>query len=225
MLVQLAIIPFGAKGESPTRRCGMDGYNPPELPWGPAAAAADVAQGLRQKREQRRGWLEQRGGSAQEAELAQSLEQQAYPPPPPAPPNFWACQGAMAQACSYAAYFRTKDEPPAQQQACLQCATNPKVMPFLLSRGSLLVPLPAVSWPWVPAWGSLEPPRQDGENAQKTRKNGAKMGEIRPKRCEGRELTKDQLGSTTRAASSPDRPAAPSSTMACWLSDTEAATG
>ena len=23
----------------------------------------------------------------------------------------------------------------------------------------LLVPLPAVSWPWVPAWGSLEPPR------------------------------------------------------------------
>ena len=30
----------------------------------------------------------------------------------------------------------------------------------------LLVPLPAVSWPWVPAWGSLEPPRRDGENAQ-----------------------------------------------------------
>ena len=53
--------------------------------------------------------------------------------------------------------------------------------------------LPAVSWPWVPAWGSLEPPRRDGENAQKTRKNGEKMGEIRPKRCEGRELTKDQL--------------------------------
>ena len=57
----------------------------------------------------------------------------------------------------------------------------------------LLVPLPAVSWLWVPAWGSLEPPRRDGENAQKTRKNGGKMGEIRPKRCEGRELTKDQL--------------------------------
>ena len=46
----------------------------------------------------------------------------------------------------------------------------------------LLVPLPAVSWPWVPAWGSLEPPRRDGENAQKTGKNGEKMGEIRSKR-------------------------------------------
>ena len=57
----------------------------------------------------------------------------------------------------------------------------------------LLVLVPAVSWPWVPAWGSLEPPRPGGENAQKTRKNGGKMGEIQPKRCEGRELTKDQL--------------------------------
>ena len=57
----------------------------------------------------------------------------------------------------------------------------------------LLPPLPAVPWPWVPAWGSLEPPRRDGENAQKTGKNGEKMGEIRPKTCEGRELTKDQL--------------------------------
>ena len=36
----------------------------------------------------------------------------------------------------------------------------------------LLVPLPAVSWPRVPAWGSLEPPRRDGENAQKTGENG-----------------------------------------------------
>eukprot|EP01045_Picozoa_sp_COSAG04_P056808 COSAG04_NODE_26731_length_291_cov_1.062500_1_plen_62_part_10 len=35
----------------------------------------------------------------------------------------------------------------------------------------LLVPLPAVSWPRVPAWGLLEPPRRDGENAQKTGKN------------------------------------------------------
>ena len=43
----------------------------------------------------------------------------------------------------------------------------------------LLAPLPAVSWRWVPAWGSLEPPRRGGENAQKTGKNGAKMGEIR----------------------------------------------
>ena len=57
----------------------------------------------------------------------------------------------------------------------------------------LLVPLPAVSWPWVLAWGLLEPSRRDGENAQKTGKNGEKMGEIRPKECEPRELTKDQL--------------------------------
>ena len=53
----------------------------------------------------------------------------------------------------------------------------------------LLVPLPAVSWPWVPAWGLLEPPRRDGENAQKMGKNGGKMGEIRPHKCAGRELT------------------------------------
>ena len=36
--------------------------------------------------------------------------------------------------------------------------------------------LAAVSRPWVPAWGSLEPPRQDGEDAQKTGKNGEKTG-------------------------------------------------
>ena len=40
--------------------------------------------------------------------------------------------------------------------------------------------LATVSWPWVPVLGSLEPPRRDGENAQKTGKNGGKMGEIRP---------------------------------------------
>ena len=40
----------------------------------------------------------------------------------------------------------------------------------------LLALLLAVSWPWVPAWGSLEPSRQDGENAQKTEKNGEKRG-------------------------------------------------
>ena len=45
---------------------------------------------------------------------------------------------------------------------------------------SLLGPVPAVSWLWVSAWGSLEPPRPGGENAQKTGKNGGKMGEIRP---------------------------------------------
>ena len=43
----------------------------------------------------------------------------------------------------------------------------------------------AVSWPWVPAWGSLEPSRRGGENAQKTTKNGEKMGEIQPNKCEG----------------------------------------
>ena len=181
MLVQLAIIPFGAKGESPTRRCGMDGYNPPELPWGPAAAAADVAQGLRQKREQRWRWLEQRGGSAQEAELAQSLEQQAeqrsaevegwaagappYPPPPPAPPNFWACQGAMAQACSYAAYFRTKDEPPAQQQACLQCATNPQVIP---TPSHLLDRISPIFAPFFLVFCAFSPSRRGGSNEPKT---------------------------------------------------------
>ena len=37
-----------------------------------------------------------------------------------------------------------------------------------------MVLLPAVSWPWVPAWGSLEPPRRDGENAQKRGKTGKK---------------------------------------------------
>ena len=34
---------------------------------------------------------------------------------------------------------------------------------------SALGPRAAVSWPWVPAWGSLEPPRRD---AQKTGDNG-----------------------------------------------------
>eukprot|EP01045_Picozoa_sp_COSAG04_P000679 COSAG04_NODE_18_length_39571_cov_50.788128_9_plen_81_part_00 len=47
-------------------------------------------------------------------------------------------------------------------------------------RSRVLALLPAVSWAWVPAWGSLEPPRRDGENAQKTGKNGGKMGEIQP---------------------------------------------
>ena len=31
-------------------------------------------------------------------------------------------------------------------------------------------------------WGVEEPPRRDGENAQKTGKNGEKVGEIRSKR-------------------------------------------
>ena len=43
-------------------------------------------------------------------------------------------------------------------------------------RSRVLVPLPAVSWPWVLAWGLLEPLRQDGENAQKTGKKRGKNG-------------------------------------------------
>ena len=35
----------------------------------------------------------------------------------------------------------------------------------------LLALVPAVSWLWVSAWGSLEPSRPGGENAQKTGKN------------------------------------------------------
>ena len=46
----------------------------------------------------------------------------------------------------------------------------------------LLVPLPAVSWPWVAAWGSLEPPRRDGEDAQKTGKTGEKWARYGLKR-------------------------------------------
>ena len=49
--------------------------------------------------------------------------------------------------------------------------------------------LATVSWSWVPAWDSLEPSRRGGENAQKTGKNGEKMGEIRPKTCQGVGIT------------------------------------
>ena len=50
-------------------------------------------------------------------------------------------------------------------------------------RSRVLVLVPAVSWPWVPAWGLSEPSRRGGENAQKTGKNGGKMGKIQPKKC------------------------------------------
>ena len=53
--------------------------------------------------------------------------------------------------------------------------------------------LSSVSWPWVPAWGSLEPPCRDGENAQKMGKNGGKLGEIWPKKCEQGKDGKDHL--------------------------------
>ena len=49
---------------------------------------------------------------------------------------------------------------------------------------SPLGPRAAVPWPWVLAWGSLEPSRRGGENAQKTGIFGEKMGEIWPKTCE-----------------------------------------
>ena len=49
--------------------------------------------------------------------------------------------------------------------------------------------LDTVSWPWIPVLGLLEPPRRDGENAQKTGKNGGEMGEIRPKTREGVGIT------------------------------------
>ena len=39
---------------------------------------------------------------------------------------------------------------------------------------SPLGPRAAVSWPWVLAWGSLEPSRRGGENAQKREKTGKK---------------------------------------------------
>ena len=45
-----------------------------------------------------------------------------------------------------------------------------------------MVPLPDVSWAWVPAWGSLEPPRRDGGNAQRTGKTGKKWARYGPKR-------------------------------------------
>ena len=51
---------------------------------------------------------------------------------------------------------------------------------------SPLGPRAAVSWPWVLAWGSLEPSRRGGENAQKTGENGGKLGEIWSKTCEHR---------------------------------------
>ena len=47
---------------------------------------------------------------------------------------------------------------------------------------SPLGPRAAVSWPWVLAWGSLEPSRRGGENAQKTGKNGEKWARYGLKR-------------------------------------------
>ena len=56
--------------------------------------------------------------------------------------------------------------------------------------------LATVSRPWVLVCGSLEPPRRDGENAQKTGENGEKMGEIRPRSADRRCLAPLQMRST-----------------------------
>eukprot|EP01045_Picozoa_sp_COSAG04_P016631 COSAG04_NODE_1405_length_6901_cov_9.408262_3_plen_257_part_00 len=56
--------------------------------------------------------------------------------------------------------------------------------------------LATVSWPWAPAWSSLEPPRRDGGNAQKGEKTGGKWARYGPKCVKG--------------SGSPGRPAAPS---------------
>ena len=58
----------------------------------------------------------------------------------------------------------------------------------------VLVLVSAISWLWVLAWGSLEPPRRDGENAQNTGKNGEEMGEIWSKTCEQGKERRDHLG-------------------------------
>ena len=59
---------------------------------------------------------------------------------------------------------------------------------------SPLGPRAAVSWPWVLAWGSLEPARRGGENAQKTGKHREQMGEIWSKTCEQGKERRDHLG-------------------------------
>jgi len=111
--------------------------------------------------------------------------------------------GRVVVTCSPAMYGSGVEAYAASKTGLIGLATSLQVIlptaPGVSNEGRsspLLVPLPAVSWPWAPAWGSLEPSRRGGENAQKRRKNGDEMGEIRPKRCEGRELTKDQLASS-----------------------------
>ena len=93
----------------------------------------------------------------------------------------------------------------AEKQVCpLQLILPPA--PGVSNEGgssSLLALVLAVSRPWASAWGSLEPPRRDGENAQKTGKNGEKMGEIRSKKCEQGKDRRDQLARID-AAHSPE---------------------
>ena len=95
----------------------------------------------------------------------------------------------------------------ARVHRCLQRAVAYQLILWLASGASNEVPrsrvlalAPAVSWPWVPAWGSLEPSRRDGENAQKTGKNGEKMGEIWSKKCERGRDGRDHLDARSPSA-------------------------
>ena len=111
---------------------------------------------------------------------------------PRAPSFAHGCQGR----CSEMVHFSQSESP---CQLILWLASG---VPNGGGSSPLLVPLPAVSWPWVPAWGSLEPPRRDGENAQKTGENGEKMSEIWPKKCEqGKDRTDHLPGAQARGGS------------------------
>ena len=70
--------------------------------------------------------------------------------------------------------------PAGSRSAALPCTVD--VVQPELARPEKRSPGGTVSWPWVPACGSLEPCRRGGENAQRTGKNGGKMGEIWSKR-------------------------------------------
>ena len=49
-------------------------------------------------------------------------------------------------------------------------------------RATLLVIVPAVSWPWVPAWGSLEPLVETVKTRKKREKTGGKWARYGLKR-------------------------------------------
>ena len=115
--------------------------------------------------------------------------------------NAWQVVGARSWRGKATGVRRANRQPSAARavpavMGLTIAAGNPEVIlppaPGVSNEGRsspLLVLLPAVSWPWAPAWGSLEPPRRDGENAQKPGKSGEQMGEIRSKTCEGAGIT------------------------------------